>query len=66
MIKDVLSGKNKGPSRDMVLLNSAAAIMVAGLANDLYEGFKKAGESIDTGAAARCLEKLVEISNRKK
>lgn len=66
MIKEVLHGKNKSPARDMILLNSAAAIMVAGLAENLKDGFKKAGESIDSGAAIGCLGKLVEISNRKK
>jgi anthranilate phosphoribosyltransferase len=66
MIKEVLHGKNKGPARDMILLNSAAAIMVAGLAENLKDGFKKAGQSVDSGAAIGCLEKLIEISNRKR
>jgi anthranilate phosphoribosyltransferase len=66
MIKDVLCGKNKGAARDMILINSAAAIMVAGIADDLNAGVKKAAEAIDNGAAVQCLEKLVEISNRKK
>jgi anthranilate phosphoribosyltransferase len=66
LIKDILNGRKKGPPRDMVLLNAAAAIMVAGLADDLQQGFKKAAESIDSGSAAQCLEKLVEISNKKK
>ena len=66
MIKDVLYGKNKGPARDMVLLNSAAAIMVADIAGDLHQGFQKGAEAIDSGAAAECLEKLIEISNGKK
>lgn len=65
LIKDVLYGKNKGPARDIVLLNAAAAIMVAGLADDLNGGFQKAAESIDSKAAGRCLEKLIEISNKK-
>jgi anthranilate phosphoribosyltransferase len=63
MIKDILYGKNKGPARDMVLLNGAAAIMVSDLAADLHEGFKKAALSVDSGSAARCLEDLIEISN---
>ncbi|MFA5293520.1 MAG: anthranilate phosphoribosyltransferase [Phycisphaerae bacterium] len=66
LIKDILHGKNKGPARDMVLLNAAAAIMVANLADDMHSGFEKAAESINTGAAAQCLEKLVKISNEKK
>ncbi|MBU1261068.1 MAG: anthranilate phosphoribosyltransferase [Planctomycetes bacterium] len=66
LIKDILNGRKKGPARDMVLLNAAAAIMVAGLADDLRQGFKKAAESIDSGAAAGCLEKFIEISNKGK
>jgi anthranilate phosphoribosyltransferase len=66
LIKDILNGRNKGPARDMALLNAAAAIMVAGLADNLQEGFKKAAQSVDSGAAAGCLGKLVEISNKKK
>ena len=65
LIKDVLRGKNKGPARDMVLLNSAAAIMVAALADNLHQAFEKAAQSIDSGNAMKCLEKMIEISNRK-
>lgn len=64
-IKDVLSAGNKGAARDIILLNSAAAIMVAGIADNLHMGFQKAAESIDSGAAYECLEKLIEISNKK-
>jgi anthranilate phosphoribosyltransferase len=64
LIKDILHGKNKGPGRDMVLLNAAAAIMVADIAPNLQSGMKKAAESIDSGAAAECLAKLIEISNK--
>jgi len=65
LIKEILSGKNKTPARDMVLLNTAAAIIVAGLADDFHQAFKKAAESIDSGAAMQCLEKLIAISNGK-
>jgi len=66
LIKEILSGKNKGPARDMVLLNSAAAIMVANLADDMHQAFKKGAESIDSGGAVQCLEKIIKISNGKK
>lgn len=66
MIKDVLYGSNKGAARDIILLNSAAAIMVASIADNLHAGFQKAAESIDSSAAAGCLEKLIELSNKKK
>jgi anthranilate phosphoribosyltransferase len=48
-----------GPHRDLVLLNAAAAIYVGGLAGDLEEGVGKARESIDSGAAAGVLERLI-------
>ena len=65
LAKDILYGRKKGPARDIVLLNAAAAIMVADLADNLHQGLKKADEAIDSRAAAECLEKMIEISNRK-
>ncbi len=59
----VLSGE-KGPKRDIVLLNAGAAIYVAGLADSIAEGIKKAEESVDTGAAMKVLEDLIEISKK--
>ncbi len=61
-IRAVLSGK-AGPDRDIVILNAAAALAVAGLARTIAEGIIPAAESIDSGSAARALEKLIEISN---
>jgi anthranilate phosphoribosyltransferase len=52
-----------GPYRDIVVLNAAAALIVAGRANDLREGAAMASESIDSGNARRALEALVEVSN---
>jgi len=54
----VLAGE-PGPHRDLALLNAAAAIYVGGLAADLEAGVAKAAESIDSGAAAKVLERLV-------
>jgi anthranilate phosphoribosyltransferase len=65
LVKDVICGKNKGSARDIVLLNAAAAIMVAGLAEDLRSGIRKAAQAIDSKAAADCLGKMIEISNKK-
>ena len=53
----------KGPKRDISLINAAAAIFVAGLATDLKEGLERAAESVDSGAALEKLERLKEISN---
>jgi anthranilate phosphoribosyltransferase len=62
VIRRVLNGEN-GPARDIVLLNAAAALMVTDQVDDLAAGINKAGESIDSGAAAAALRKLVDLSN---
>lgn len=54
----VLAGE-PGPRRDLALLNAAAAIYVGGLVPDLERGVAKAAESVDSGAAADVLERLV-------
>ncbi|MCJ7693689.1 MAG: anthranilate phosphoribosyltransferase [Sedimentisphaerales bacterium] len=63
IIKDILGGKRRGAYRDIVVLNAAAAIIVSGLADDFGSGLKMAAESVDSGSATACLEKLVEVSN---
>src|SRR6185437_3083489 len=59
-IKKVLAGEQNA-FRDIVLLNSAAALMVAGKARDLKEGAALAARSIDTGKAAHALATLKRI-----
>lgn len=59
-IKKVLAGE-RNAFRDIVLLNSAAAIMVAGNARDMKEGAALAVASIDTGKAAQALATLQRI-----
>jgi len=51
-----------GPARDVVVLNAGAAILAGGAAEDLEGGVAKAQESIDSGAAGKVLERLVETS----
>lgn len=55
-----------GVARDIVQLNAGAAIYVAGLADSLANGIKKAGEILASGAAKAKLAQLVEISNQSK
>jgi anthranilate phosphoribosyltransferase len=62
MLLSVLENK-AGPARDIVLLNAGAAIYVAGLADTLALGVKKAAETIASGAAKSKLTELVQISN---
>ncbi len=62
-LRAVLGGE-KGPKRDMVLLNSAAALMAAELCEDLKAGVSKAAEIIDSGKALATFDKLVEYSSK--
>jgi anthranilate phosphoribosyltransferase len=62
IVRGVLSG-DQGPARDVVLLNSGAALYVSGSAATIQDGIKLATESIDTGKARRKLEQLVELTN---
>jgi len=57
----ILNGE-KGPKRDIVLLNAAFAIMAGGKADTPQEGLALAAESIDSGAALKKLKKLAEAS----
>ena len=57
--RDILAGA-PGPKRDVVLLNAAAALVVAGRAENLREGVRQAAAAIDDGRAARLLEMVRE------
>lgn len=63
IVRDIVSNRLAGPKKDIVILNAAAAIIVAGLANDFTQGIELADKSISTGKAAQCLETLIQISN---
>jgi anthranilate phosphoribosyltransferase len=61
-LNGVLAGK-RGPYRDVAIFNAAAALVVAGRVQDLREGVARATQSIDSGDAARCLDRLKAVSN---
>ena len=61
-IRRVLAGE-RGARRDAVVLNAGAALLAAGVADDLREGVAAAAAAIDDGAAEATLERLVEFSN---
>ncbi|HEX5446595.1 MAG TPA: anthranilate phosphoribosyltransferase [Pirellulales bacterium] len=63
IIRQVLRGQT-GPARDIVLLNAAAALWLAGKANTLPGGSQLAAEAVDSGAALQLLMRLVERTNR--
>jgi anthranilate phosphoribosyltransferase len=60
-IRAVCNGE-KGPHRDIGVLNAAAALVVAGIAPDLAGGVGAATAALDGGAAARSLDTLVRVS----
>ena len=60
---DILKGE-KGHKRNAVLINAGASLYIGGKAESLEAGVKLAGELIDSGAALKTLEKVIEISNK--
>jgi len=62
LMRDVLGGA-KGALREVVLFNSAAALVVAGRAEDLRAGIAMAATAIDSGAARQVLDRLVLMTN---
>lgn len=60
-VRRVLAG-DLGPHRDVVLLNAAAALVVAGRTDDLASGLDLAAAAIDTGAAKQLLDRFVTVS----
>ncbi len=62
IVRGVLQG-DKGPARDVVLLNGGAALYVGGSAATIQDGMRLAAESIDSGKASEKLARLVEMTN---
>ncbi|MBQ9329787.1 MAG: anthranilate phosphoribosyltransferase [Oscillibacter sp.] len=60
----ILSGAERGPKRDAVLLNAGASLYIGGKAASMQKGIALAAELIDSGAAEKTLERLIEVSNR--
>ncbi|MDD6276375.1 MAG: anthranilate phosphoribosyltransferase, partial [Clostridia bacterium] len=60
---DILNG-SKGAKRNAVLMNSGAALYIAGKADTIKDGIDLAAELIDSGKAMETLNKFIEISNR--
>jgi len=63
IIRAIVDGE-KGPKRDMVILNSAAAFVAAGLDRDFQGGIERARDSIDSGRARERLDSLVDFTQR--
>jgi len=61
LVRLILGGE-KGPGRDVVLMNAAAALVAGNRASDFKEGARIAGEAIDSGQALEKLDGLVRLS----
>jgi len=61
ILRTVLAGE-RGPARDVVLVNAAAALLVSGRVASLRAGVTRAAEAIDTGHATRVLDAMVRCS----
>ena len=64
ILKGILDGSVYGAKRNIVLLNAGAAIYCADKAVSIEDGIRKAAESIDSGAAAEKLYRLIEMTNQ--
>jgi anthranilate phosphoribosyltransferase len=60
IVRRILHGEERGPKRDAVLLNSAAALFLTGESKSLGEGWEMAAELIDSGRTMRKLAELVK------
>jgi anthranilate phosphoribosyltransferase len=63
IVRGVLDGSDRGPRRDVVLLNAAAALVAGDLAPTMAAGLEQARASLDEGRAAERLARLVAVSN---
>jgi anthranilate phosphoribosyltransferase len=64
ILRDVLSGDERGPARDITLINAGAAIFVSGVSGSIKEGVQLAEHSIESGAALDALEDFVKTTRR--
>jgi len=62
IIKDIFSGDDMGPRKDIVALNSAAGLLAAGKVDDLFEGFEKSCEILSSGSALKKLSEYVDYT----
>ena len=61
-IARAILGGEKGPRRDVVLLNAAAALLVAGVVENLHEGVRRAAGALDSGSAQNVLERFAAFT----
>jgi anthranilate phosphoribosyltransferase len=64
ILKNVLEAKAETPQRDIVLINSAYALLVDGVARDIQEGLEIAKDAIASGKAKAKLKQIIEVSSK--
>ena len=62
LLSELLRGERRGATRDIVAVNAAAALIVAGLTDDWAEARERAEESIDSGAAEQVLKRMRRVA----
>ena len=62
LLGEILRGERRGAARDIVVVNAAAALMVAGLASDWAEARERAGAALDSGAADDVLRRMRRVA----
>jgi anthranilate phosphoribosyltransferase len=62
LLSEMLRGERRGAARDIVAVNAAAALIVAGLTDDWAEARERAEESIDSGAAEQVLKRMRRVA----
>ena len=65
ILREILAGE-KGPRRNIVLLNAGASLFISGMAASVRDGIEQAARAIDTGAARRTLDAMVAASKQEK
>lgn len=61
--REILSGKQQGTKRNIVLMNAGAALYIAGKADSMADGIALAADLIDSGKAEKKLEEVIKVSN---
>ncbi|HJO92339.1 MAG TPA: anthranilate phosphoribosyltransferase [Victivallales bacterium] len=64
VIRDIFSGKLTGPKKDIVLINSASAILAANKVNNWKSAIELADNAIKSGAAAKKLEEVIQFTQK--
>ena len=63
IVRAILAGQEKGPKREVVLMNAGAALYLYGKAASWQDGIAQAANLIDSGSAQLTLDKLIALSN---